>query len=286
MFKNPAGRSDRRDFFFPGVVRLAVLPKPVRVRNPKAVSLVRKPYCELTGRPCYPHFHHIKCRSQGGGDIPENLICLAPEVHAAVHAGKIDRYILVLVVARREKLAPEDVCARIGIPVPPVWPEWEPPETPSLEEVLQVVLSLEEHQDDAKWLQGELLAALMDAGATKKWLATQLRRSVSYIKKRVKTWRAFPDESLRVPELTWEHHRVAASTDDPRGWLERAADEGWSTRDLQLAIARERDPAKAGDAEERRQREAERLLDKVLKFLEEGGPQAKWLRERLLEELA
>lgn len=54
---------------------------------------------------------------------------------------------------------------------------------------------------------------------------------------------------------------------------------------MQLAIARERDPAKAADAEERRQREAERLLDKVLKFLEEGGPQGQWLRERLLEEL-
>lgn len=263
-------------------------PKKKRVKNRSAIDAARKPYCEYSGRPGYCHVHHIRRRSQGGDDIPENLISLAPEVHQAVHDGKIDPCVLILIVARRENLTPEEVCARIGEPVPPEWPDCTPPDPPPWEEVLQVLLSLEEAQDDCKWRQGEILAALVDCGVPQRTIASEMGKSASYIRERVKTWRAFPDEGTRVRDLSWQHHRIAAKTDDPQAWITKASDNGWSTRDLERAIREAKNPGLALSQEEKELKQAEALFAKLEETITKGGPAGKWLLEetaKLLEDL-
>ena len=45
----------------------------------------------------------------------------------------------------------------------------------------------------------------------------------------------FPPER-RNASLSWSHHRAAANTDEPDEWLARAAEAGWSARQLEEAI--------------------------------------------------
>ena len=40
----------------------------------------------------------------------------------------------------------------------------------------------------------------------------------------------------RSPNLSHHHHTVAAKTDDPHGWIQKAKDNEWSTRELEAAI--------------------------------------------------
>lgn len=66
-------------------------PKPKRIRDKKAIEEARKPYCELCGRHGIMHVHHIKSKGSGGGDVPDNLICLCWGCHRKVHDGVIKR---------------------------------------------------------------------------------------------------------------------------------------------------------------------------------------------------
>ncbi|RJX18223.1 MAG: hypothetical protein C4570_07220 [Ammonifex sp.] len=285
MFRNftPA---ERPVFVFQGggfFVSATVIgfPKKRRLKNASAIEAARKPYCEYSGRPGYSHTHHVRPKSLGGDDIPENLISLNPEVHQAVHDGKIDRRQLILIVAHREKLSPEEVCERIGEPVPSEWPDYAPPDPPSWEEILQLLLSLEEAQDDCKWHQGEILASLVECGVSQRAVASEIGKSASYVRERVKTWRAFPEEGTRVRELSWQHHRIAAKTDDPQDWIAKASDNGWSTRDFERAIKEARNPSSALTQEEKELKQAEALFAKLEEAVAKGGPAGKWLLEKM-----
>lgn len=59
--------------------------------NMKAAVRARdKHTCQLCGESSGKvHVHHILPRSQGGTDMPENLVTLCPKCHAALHAGKL-----------------------------------------------------------------------------------------------------------------------------------------------------------------------------------------------------
>jgi len=241
-------------------------------------------FCEYCGAPGYTEEHHIKTRGSGGPDIAENKIRLCIACHRLAQEYKIDRLELVQIVAEREGLAPEEVCLRAGIPVPDEFPPArEKKEPPSLEELIQAYINLDERQDECNFLKGQLLAAMLEAGVKKGWIASQVRASVSQIKVLVRTYRAFPDEGMRIPELTWYHHRLAAYTDDPKKWIERAADEGWSTRELSRAIKEEENPALASGEEEKEMKAARSAFKKVEEILSKGGPAAKWLKESLRE---
>ncbi|MEW6228061.1 MAG: hypothetical protein AB1700_08250 [Bacillota bacterium] len=255
-------------------------PKKKRVRNLSAIEAAQKPYCELSKKVGFTHTHHVRPKSLGGDDIPENLISLDPEIHQAVHDGKIDRRLLILIVARRENLTPEEVCAKIGEPVPSEWPDYTPPDPPSWEEILQLLLSLEEAQDECKWQQGEVLAALAECGVSQKAVASEIGKSASYVRERIRTWRAFPEEGTRVRDLSWQHHRIAAKTDDPQNWIAKAADNGWSTRDLEQAIKEARSPNSAVTQEEKELKQAEALFAKLEEVIAKGGPAGKWLLEK------
>lgn len=283
MFKTfPAREAGFR--FFREVVFLSatVIPfaKKNRVKSPSAIEAARKHYCEYSGRTGFVHVHHVRPRSLGGEDIPENLISLSPEVHQAVHDGKVDRRVLILIVARRENLTPKEVCARIGEPVPSDWPDFEPPGEVSWEEAIQLAVSLEEAVDDCKWRQGEIFAALVDAGATQRQVASEIGKSGSYVRERIKTWRAFPEEDTRVRDLSWQHHRIAAKTDDPQKWIAKASDNGWSTRDLERAVKEARSPGSALTQEEKELKQAEALFANLEEVVAKGGPAGKWLLEK------
>lgn len=58
-------------------------------------------------------------------------------------------------------------------------------------------------------------------------------------KKMVKTYRVFPEEYMRVPELSFEHHFVATTSSRPREMIARAADEQLSTRQMRKLIIEE-----------------------------------------------
>ncbi|HOV78812.1 MAG TPA: HNH endonuclease signature motif containing protein [Bacillota bacterium] len=246
-------------------------------------------WCEYCGKPGYVETHHIKTRGTGGKDILLNRIRLCPEHHRAAQEYKIDRLVLVQIVARREKTTPEEVCRAIEIPVPDKFPPLsEKEQEPGIEELIQAYISLDEQEIDIKWTKAQLLDALLSTGVSVKWLASQLNVSVSFIRKYVKVYKAFPEESMRIPGLKFEHHNIAlTSKKDPYEILARAADEHLSTRQMRKLIIEEeasdefKDIAKKEEADEIQ--EAKKVYAKVESVIAKGGPGAEWLREKLIE---
>ena len=238
---------------------------------------MKKEYCEYCGNPKNLEIHHIKTRGAGGKDIPENLIVLCHKCHQKAQQYKTNRYVLIQIVALREGKDKEEICNLIDIPIPDKWPRWTPPkETPSLEQVIQTIINLEEKEDDCKWKFGELVKALIDTGITINWLASQIRRSGAYIRARIKTFEVFSEESTRVPELSWQHHRICANTDKPYEWIQKAAENQWSTRELEQAI-------KEGKPKKDEIEEAKKVLTKVQDILAKNNQASEFLRESLLK---
>lgn len=245
-------------------------------------------WCEYCGRPGYTEEHHIKTRGSGGKDIPLNKIRLCVEHHRAAQEYKIDRLVLVQIVAEREGVALEEVCRAIEIPVPDKFPPLpEKVQEPGIEELIQAYISLEEQERENKWVKAQLLEAMLAAGAKPSWLASQLGISVSLIKKMVKTYKAFPEEDMRVPELSFEHHYVAATSSKPGEMIAKAADEQLSTRQMRKVILEEEasDGFKeiARDEEKDEIHEAKKVYTKAERVITRGGPGAEWLREKLIE---
>lgn len=112
----------------------------------------------------------------------------------------------------------------------------------SLEDYISAYIDLKQQAEDNKFLRGQLLNDMLNMGVKAKWISSQTGDSPAQIRELVKTYRAFPDESMRVPELSWYHHRLAANTNDPAEWIKRAADNQWSTREMreQILIAQGR----------------------------------------------
>lgn len=269
---------------------------PARVSNPETVQSIRGDWCERCGKPGPVQEHHIKTRGSGGSDIPLNKIGLCFGCHRGFHDGKIDRYEFVVIVARREGITPEDVCKAIGIPVPDQFPEVQEPSLaenkgPSLEELIQAYITLEEQERDCKWTKGQLLDAMLNAGAKAKWIAAQVGTSAAQIRELVKVYRAFPEEGMRIPELSWYHHRVAANTDDPATWIEKAAEEQLSTRQLRKAILEEDEkkgeaPLPDDDEENKKRHRAEKALQVIDEILAAGGEVADWVKKEMSDRLS
>ncbi|MCR4426265.1 MAG: HNH endonuclease [Firmicutes bacterium] len=267
------------------------------IRSPKTIQECRKAYCELCGSPAQGDPDHIRARSLGGADIRENQIQLCGKCHRAKHDGRLSIGLLVAIVARREGLTTEEVCVRIGLALSDA--PFEPPQyyrdlVPlSLEEIYQRVATEMEDQDDSRWEMGRLLAYLLRVRRLKSAsIASALGCSSAQVREIAKTFEAFPEEHLRAKDLSWYHHRLAAKTDAPADWIDKAVTNGWSTRELGDAIKRE----KAADAKtgvEGAVRlppsdlpRVKSLLDSVVRVKESGGEAWTWLKEKLLEMLA
>ncbi|WP_157109830.1 HNH endonuclease signature motif containing protein [Thermanaeromonas toyohensis] len=257
-----------------------------RIKDPKTIQAMKKPYCELCGQKAYGEPHHIKTRGSGGSDIPENLIQLCWEHHVAAHSGRLSREELVGIVAAREGKTPEEICRIIGLNlrVDQIIVKRLPPAEAGLEELFQALVDLEEVDDDSRFLKGEIMAELARREIKVGEIATYARCSAALVREYIKTYEAFPDESTRVPELSHYHHRLAANTPDPQYWIQEAAKHQWSTRQMREAIK-----AAMGELmteEEKMFVKAEEALKLAVKVRNYGGEPWEWLSARLEELLA
>lgn len=271
-----------------------MLSKAVRIRSAAAIRVIREEAehrCqyedpetgEVCGRPAEGEPHHIRTRGAGGGDVRENLIQLCGLHHQMVHDGKINRSDLIRTVAKREGRTPEEIAAAIGVA------ELFPPQAkkepePSLQDLIQAYIQIDETEQEARFVKGQLLDAMLAAGATQKYLSSQLGVSPAQIRELVHVYRTFPDPSSRVPALSWYHHRVAARSSDPARFIALAADRSLSVRELRKEILLAEGAGYLSQAEEDEERKrAEKCLNAVRELLAKGGPAAGWLKEQLKE---
>ncbi len=263
------------------------MPKVARIEDQNTIQATRKKYCELCGKPAYKEPHHIKTRGAGGSDIPENLIQLCGEHHFAVHTGTLPREDLIKIVAARENKTPEEICQIIGLnlTVDNVKPGNVSNSGATLDELIQMYVSLDETVDETKFFKGEIACELLQRQLKIGEIAQYGRCSSAQVRELVKTYKAFPEESMRIPELTWYHHRLAADTNNPEYWIQEAAKHQWSTRQMREAIK-----AASGESalteEEKMLAKAEkafRMADEVRIY---GGEPWNWLEGKLEELLA
>ncbi|MGQ9825230.1 MAG: HNH endonuclease, partial [Desulfotomaculales bacterium] len=274
---------------------MSIVPLPVeeRVKSRSNINSVRKSYCEYCGAEAAGEPHHIRPRSQGRTDTPANLIQLCAKCHSLAQERKISCHELILLIAKRENMKISQVYAAVGLQEPQEEPEEKfeervksyvaglqrlkmdiEPERP-LDELVQMLITLGESEEETRWVQGEIVKILIARGAKKSWIAAQIGRSVTYVNNLLITYETFPDESFRNPELKWTHHKIAAvKSKDPHVWINRAADEKMSTRQMERAIALEEGSREEKDRvvrqEEEELREAEKVFEKVEEIVENG----------------
>lgn len=139
------------------------------------------------------------------------------------------------------------------------------------EQDVQQFISFVETEEDAKWRQAEHALDM-----TRRWgrhtatrLASDVGRSASYIRQLIATAKAFPDPAQRAADLSFSHHRIAAMTRDPEGWIDQAAAHQWSVEELRQAIRDARDPVALAEQARRAQ---ERVEQTVRKYNEHWAP--------------
>ncbi len=207
-------------------------------------------FCQICGSRKNLHVHHIKTRGAGGTDDPENLVLLCAIHHDMVHRGLLDL----------------DECELVGTRVP------------SYEELMQMAVECRQQGEAAQWTLGALCSLMTEICQVKRGdIASMLGCSARYVGELIRVWRVFPSDSQRVPDLGWEHHRIAASQMDPKAWIEMAADEEWSTREMRAAVKAVHPVEEAAMVRAKR---AWNLVQSVL----DGEPEAAaWLLQKLGE---
>lgn len=236
------------------VVGVQACPRPARVRSWALVEAARKGYCENCWSVRGPfHVHHIRSRGAGGGDEPENLVSLCFECHRKVHDG-------LLVLGPRR------------------------PEPPALDLLVQAWCAQAEDAEESRWARAAVVTVLIEGmGMKPREAAAELGCSVALVRELHRTFCAFPDPSSRAQDLSFRHHQIAARTGDPEGWIQKALECGWSTRQLEQAVREQNDPV---DVAFRARRRAERLVREVRELLGAGGDVSRWLRDEIARVLA
>lgn len=94
---------------------MGAIPKPQRLRDPKAIEAARKPFCESCGGPAYGEPHHIIPRSVGGADHKLNLIQLCLRCHFGdVATGKLRPEQLFAIIAEHEGMTTDQVIVEVN----------------------------------------------------------------------------------------------------------------------------------------------------------------------------
>lgn len=258
------------------------------------LRLVDNKVCEYCGTWAESglHRHHIRHRAGNHKDrdmdIKENLICLCGECHTKVHAGNIEVWELVARIAGRENKTPSEICEIIGIKLES---GLAPKEYiinndknmfygKSLEEALQTYHNCKDAQENLNWIEAEILYNIADLNLSIKDISTQVGRSPAHIRERIKTFKAFPEEHMRAQDLSFTHHRLAAGTEEPEKWINRACEEGFSTRQLKQVIVAECSN-KVGTMQDEILGRAEVVVRMAKEIFEYGDQPANWLHEQL-----
>ncbi|OPX89419.1 MAG: HNH endonuclease [Pelotomaculum sp. PtaB.Bin104] len=234
-------------FVFFGVIFMEI-PKKTRIKDTHALKSARKKFCQVCGKyqEAGLHEHHIKSRGAGGDDVEENLVTLCYECHTKVHAGAIT---LDHIVKK---------------------------ELPGLEVVLQIFINHKEQEEESKWEQSAALVVLHTGlGLKIGEISTAVGLSPAMIREMIRTFNAFSEEGTRVPELSYYHHRLASKSSDPVSWINAAADNGWSTRQLEQEMKEAGCLTKKAKTDTEKAR-AEKTLRLVREILEEGSEVSDW----------
>ncbi|WP_198524803.1 HNH endonuclease [Paenibacillus phocaensis] len=267
------------------------LTKSERIRSRENIQTIREESghtCEYidsaTGERCsHPaegEPHHIRTRGSGGDDRRENLIHLCGWHRRLFHDGNLDRNELITIVAKREGLTPEEVADILKLSYQPPPAQLAP--QPKIEELLQAYIQIDEQEQETRFAKGQLLDAMLAAGAKQKFLSSQIGISPAQIRELVHVYRTFPTPESRIPSLSWYHHRVASHSSEPAALLMKANDEALSTRDLRKVILEQEGANNiVKQDEDQEQKKAQRLLVSVQKLLDTGSEAAKWFENEL-----
>ena len=145
----------------------------------------------------------------------------------------------------------------------------------SVDEILQHIVTLRQDESERRFVLGELCDYAINMGVKAKEIASYINCSEGYVRQLQRVYKVFPSEEDRIPyqELTYQHYKLAAYTDRPTYWMDRAADQEWSTREMSKAIK--------GEAVEDETRTADRIYGTVERCIEAGGPGAKYLYDKI-----
>lgn len=238
------------------------VPKPRRLVDPAAIRAARRAFCAVCGATeglVQIQVHHVQTRGAGGPDSPENLVALCAACHQRWHNGEIGE---------------EDVA----------WP-FQVHEPPPLEHVKQLFFGQVERTEEPLWAQAAIIVLLVD-GYQMKWnqVSAELGWSPAKLREFRRTFLAFPEPEMRAQDLTFTHHRYASQAPNPWEWIDRAAANQWSTRQLREAI--EEAGLSPEAVRDRRRAKAERVVRQAREILAEGDEVADELRSKLSELLA
>lgn len=263
---------------------------------------MRQDHCEFCGSTFGGmETHHIKSLGSGGTEVRANKINLCRlKCHGKAQRYEIKPHQLIIIVARREKVSAIEVYKAIGLPAPENIEEIEAlvkeeEKTPyTLEDLTSMLINTREKKNEIEFIEGFVIGEIVKRGQTYSWIASMIKRSVSYVRQRHKTYLAFPTEESREPSLDWTHHRIAAETDNPQKWIAVAAGaidgKEMSTRELNRAIEQETvmngDIPTEEEETERAKKNAQKVLTMIIRVFEKGGEPADWLRKEIFKLLS
>jgi len=97
----------------------------------------------------------------------------------------------------------------------------------SLETFISRFIDLREQESETLWQQAALAREMTGVFGrrTASIIASEVGLSASYVRQLIALASAFPDETMRAQDLSFTHHRLAAMTEAPQGWIERAVEQ-------------------------------------------------------------
>ena len=238
----------------------------------RVIEAMRKDYCECCGKPTegWPQF--IKSQGAGGAEIAENLIQICPSCNQDIHNGTIPRKTLIEIIAKRENREIRDVYEILGWLHDDKCPDEvilgdNPVAGKTYEDILNMYLQCVEVGQDSLWNRSALTTVMSEyMQMTPKNIASAVGCSASLCRKMVRTFNAFPMEESRVPFLSYRHHQIAAHTDNPQQWIEKACNNQWSTRQMEEQIR-----CSEGDIEEFDLEKAEKVIRMAKEVIEKNN---------------
>lgn len=111
------------------------------------------------------------------------------------------------------------------------------PERQAWESAVSLGLELREVKDNSQWKLGGLAEDVCNdfGGRSLKQFSLDISIPYNSLREYRRVYNVIPKED-RLPHLSYRHHQLAANTEEPRAWLEKASDNQWSSELLALEI--------------------------------------------------